>query len=418
MVSPDTTLSLPEWYGLERETERTINKLAAVKELDYYLHNHDEYIRRLAVIRLSALKPKGCENSLREILEEHFESNENKELAAWTIKAISLKWNSEIFIDNRYLARFSGNEKFSDLFNVIYEEHQPSLRFNFARNPAYGQILLDREVERCDQNIRFETGFDFKQWISALSSNIISAIVSTLKNAVTKIRQRPKRNARPGRRSNYGERWGTYNAPDIMPLIVSSRSSALPRFSIFTSAVSLIKKVVFNVLYVLFFPVRFFLRHKLAVLYIIAALYIFFNFTVYGKVVFNKYLGKDFIQMQDKTVGAIKRFSISVWDEFKDLTGFDGVFKNAQADHNSDPEIKVREVSRYSVTAARGLNIRKAPGASSEKVNGGSLVFGSIVTYMDKAIADSSGNVWYYIQADDGRAGWVSAKYLAKKEVE
>jgi len=49
---------LPEWYRSERDTEKTIQKLNQIKELDYYLSNPDEYIRRLAILRLRSLPAK------------------------------------------------------------------------------------------------------------------------------------------------------------------------------------------------------------------------------------------------------------------------------------------------------------------------------------------------------------------------
>ena len=447
MLSLNLAMNLPEWYRLERETEKTIGRLVNLKELDYYLRNPDEYLRRLALIRLSELKPRDCENILREILEDHYESNENKELAAWVLKATATKWNIEIFINNRYLTKFTGNEKLKDIYKITCDEFQPSLRFNFSSNKVCSQIPASEEnINNCQQNTVLNSAFNFRQWFSSISGNMLSNLKSIMisflklfikviggllqhifvkfpsllfkgmKNLLKRKEPSPtpKRTLNKPDNSNYCSRLSNkaYNNPDLMPLVMKSRKPYTYRPSVISSLVSVVKKVVMNVLYVFFFPVRLFLKHKIALVIILLTLYIFLNFTNQGSILFKEYTGKEFLQFQTKAVNDIKQFSISSWNSFKDFTGLDEMLKkdDKKVAINNDPGISAVEL--YSVTASKGLNIRELPDPSSEKVTGGSLAFGSIVTFLDKMITDSAGRIWYYVKAEDGRSGWVSAKYL------
>ena len=450
MFPPNLALNLPEWYRLERETEKTIGRLVNLKELDYYLRNPDEYLRRLALLRLSELKPRDCENILKEMLDDHYESNENKELAAWVLKATASKWNMEIFINNRYLTKFTGNEKLSDLYKITCGELQPSLRFNFSSNKVCSQIPASEETISYERNTVLDSGFNFRQWLSSISGNMLNGLKSFLlkflklvgkaiggllhiifikfpvlllngmKNIVKRKEKAPlnKRNLIKPDNSNYCSRLSSiaYNNSDLMPLAMKSRKPYTYKPSVISSLVSVVKKVVFNMLYVFFYPVRIFLKHKLALVCILLAAYVFLNFTNQGTILFKEYTGKEFLQFQTKAVNGITQFSISAWNGFKDFTGLNDMLKSNEGEFakKNDPVPSI--IEHYAVTASKGLNIRKAPDPSSEKVNGGSLAFGSIVTFLDKITTDPAGRIWYYIKAEDGRSGWVSAKYLTVKK--
>jgi len=74
---------MPEWYRTEKDTAKIIEKLGSVKELDFYLRNPDEYIRRLAILRLYRISDKESIFVLKELLDDPVESDDNKYLAAW-----------------------------------------------------------------------------------------------------------------------------------------------------------------------------------------------------------------------------------------------------------------------------------------------------------------------------------------------
>ncbi|NJD03731.1 MAG: HEAT repeat domain-containing protein, partial [Ruminiclostridium sp.] len=180
MFPLNLALNLPEWYRLERETEKTVGRLTNLKELDYYLRNPDEYIRRLALIRLSELKPRDCENILREILDDHSENNDNKELAAWVLKATALKWNMEVFINDRYLTKFTGTENLSDINKITCGELQPSLRFNFSSNKVCSQIPASEDTVNYERDIVLDSGFSFGQWLSSIKNSMLISLKSLL----------------------------------------------------------------------------------------------------------------------------------------------------------------------------------------------------------------------------------------------
>jgi hypothetical protein len=105
----------PEWYKIEKETEKTISKLSSLRELSFYLRNPDEYIRRLAIIRIADIKLKDAIEILKETLDDRVESQINKELAAWAIKVISHKWDIDLFISHKLLNKYSGSERSIDI---------------------------------------------------------------------------------------------------------------------------------------------------------------------------------------------------------------------------------------------------------------------------------------------------------------
>jgi uncharacterized protein YgiM (DUF1202 family) len=68
------------------------------------------------------------------------------------------------------------------------------------------------------------------------------------------------------------------------------------------------------------------------------------------------------------------------------------------------------------VNAKNGLNIRVSPNPGSDKVGSVPLEFGSTVVFLEKQEKDKSGIAWYYVEAADGRTGWVSSRYLKEKK--
>jgi uncharacterized protein YgiM (DUF1202 family) len=81
---------------------------------------------------------------------------------------------------------------------------------------------------------------------------------------------------------------------------------------------------------------------------------------------------------------------------------------------NGDPGA-VSKGPIYSVNAKNGLNIRVSPSPGSDKVGSVPLEFGSKVVFLGKQEKDKS-IVWYYVEAADGRTGWVSSRYLKEKK--
>lgn len=461
MSTYNAVLDLPEWYVIERETEKIIEKLVTVKELDYYLNNPDEYIRRLAIIRLAKLKLKDSENKLREMLEDHAESNENKNLAAWALRSVYTKLKNEILVNNRYLARFTGTETLNDIIQATYEIQQPSINIDFSKNTEGIQMPSFKDELFRAGSPEFNSKFEYKSWLSAFSSNVLKNLKATLISAADKINKAmvflldalfvkiPKylfncfrrlriRKTRSGvqkavttfenlnttpigpvRNSTgvyyMGKHREVYdNTP--MDLLISKTRSKTTRESNFHPLANL-RKAVFILLYVLLFPIRILLKYKIPLFCFAAAFYMFFNFTIPGKIIFKNYFGTDLQEIQNNSINTVKDKSIKLWDKFMTFTTLDKAFEGKDSTQKKTSEnIDATNNILYTVTAPKGLNIRKSPDASSSKIDGGTLKYGSTVSFLGKVSKDSSGRNWYYIKTSDRRKGWVSAKYLKKKE--
>lgn len=436
-VSEFSLITLPEWYRSERETELIIEKLHSVKELDYYLRNPDEYIRRLAILRLHKLTDKDSVYILKELLDDPVESEENKYLAAWVLKSITKKRVSDIFLSNRYFGAFSGNESFEELFIIKQENLSPSVEFDFTSSLSYSDIQLDSDETVLERDAFFELDFDFKQWFSTFGSRLVKTSLTTLCTVPVFIIKLPVflcRNIHAFFIKHSNIRHSKLKNPEI-------KNSEIKNSKIKHSKVhrkkevkvkyeehvffDFIKKCVFNIFYILFFPLRFALKHKLAIFCTLLVTYMLLAFTDYGRAFTNKYLAIDLKEVQNSTIQKVKNYSAYALSEFNRLSGINewkqaesgDQLKLADVKKNADPSDPAAENRRrYTVTAKKGLNIRESPDPTSKKVGDNSLTFGSIVIYLSKSKTDASGGTWYYIESKDGRIGWVASTYLKEKK--
>lgn len=426
MTASDFSLSaMPGWYRAERETEKTIEKLSGLKELDYYLKNSDEFIRRLAILKLQKFSAKDAVYALKEVLDDNLESEENKYLAAWVLKSLAVKWSFDIFVTSRYLTKFSGTESYDELFGVMQEDEVPSIRFDFSASPSHSALKLEAEDGVRTEDIHFETEFNFKLWFSTLGSRLLKKIGSILvffflklptmlgkavatcfKRLLHSLARRGEKRVKSVKRVKGVKRVKPENDYHSIYRDIYKKPGILAS----------IKKGLFNMMYLLFFPLRFALKHKLAVLFSLAALYILFAFTDYGRAFTNKYMGVDLKDVQKNTVENVKYYSDYVLKEFNRLTGINEWKKN-EVEKQEDPDISASTANAklYLVTAQKGLNIRQSPDSTSVKVGEKALPYGSTVTFL-KTENDSSGKPWYYVESSDGRKGWVSAKFLKEKK--
>jgi hypothetical protein len=113
------TLPVPDWYITERETEKTIQKLKTIKELDYYLQNPDEFIRRLAILRLRELAPKEAAYTLKELHDSPAETPGNKYICGWILNSLLKGRNDLLLMSSRYGTGLNGSERYDELFPVI-----------------------------------------------------------------------------------------------------------------------------------------------------------------------------------------------------------------------------------------------------------------------------------------------------------
>lgn len=466
MAASEFNLSvLPDWYRAERETEKTINKLGSIKELDYYLRNIDEYIRRLAIIRLQKISPKQAAYVLKELLDEPAETNENKYLAAWALKSILSKKDSDLFINSKYLDKFTGNERYEDLFTIKTEDSSPDVRFDFSSSISFDSFKFDQDDTALVRDVFFETDFDFRRWASMFSIKLLKQMEAGIKACATflismplllikalsilfkkiskisanrrKIKSiRMKRAIKPGR---------SYRQQKIPEYELSVRKNTYDDFSGLRREItgkpgymdgrlkhsttgpgifSLLKRGGFQMLYILFSPFRFIRRHKLAILCFLLSAYLLLAFTDYGRAFTYKYLAFDMRNIPKTAVQKAKEYSTAVLSGINKLTGIEEYRKNdEQAVSANIKEVTAEVIDKaseagtlYSVIASKGLNMRKTPDPGSEKVGVNPLPYGSIVIYLSKSERDDSGSTWYYIESKDGRSGWVSAKFLKEKK--
>lgn len=413
---------------MERETEKTIQKLKTIKELDYYLQNSNEFIRRLAILRLRELAPKEAVYTLKDLLDSPAETLGNKYLCGWILKSILKGSNNFLFIGSYYGSELNGSERYDELFPVISGITHGAVNLNFGSSPSYSVFNLDNEDTVLERDVYFESGFDMGQWLKSFAAsaaaNLRNSILSIpavagrfLKNYITHLSERKKYKQLKSRASTEpGKSGGQYPTADSY---YSLRKALYKKQSFFTH----IKKGVFQLFYGLFFPIRFIRRHKLITLIMLFTAYLLLANTDYGRAFTAKYFRLDLKTTQTIALQKLEVCSTYLSDGFNRLTGMDewSKKKNNREAYSDQASANVASgiLSKgpvYTVNAKNGLNIRVSPDPGSDKVGNVPLEFGSTVVFLDKKEKDKSGSLWYYVNAADGRTGWVSSRYLKEKE--
>ncbi len=446
--------ALPDWYRTERDCEKIISKLNTVDDLDYYIRNADEFIRRIALLRLKNLDLRESARIFKEIMDDPVESHSNKDIAAWALKSHLAGNEPDLLTNTRYLARYTGQERYEELFSLKLQE-QTDISFQFAQASDYSAFGINNEDSTIERDIFFDAKFDLNGWIKDLIEgivlsfrkllksifpyikksilqlvktkksipNVISKPISSLENNIeVKTEAIPQVNQsliyskhRRRRRSNLKRSYG------IEDLRINSNKR--PGFFTF------VKKGVYQLFYLLLFPLRFVLKHKLASFCILAAVYAFFTYSSYGRALAYKYTGTEISELQRQLFEKGKTYYFIAVNEINKFAGVDDWKKDNKAEQENDDPVMAASLNSnqqmssslydetiYEVTAKDGLNIRTAPDPYSEKVNGGPLPFDTTVICISVANSVPSGSEWYYVESEDGRNGWVSAKYLKKAE--
>lgn len=443
----------PEWYRVEKETEKTIKKLTTIKEFGPYLGNSNEFIRRLAVLRINELKLKDAVIPLKELLDDPLETVSNKEIAAWTIKVIILHWNTDFFITNKYLSKYSGKEKYNDIFRINIKDSLPSLKFDFTSSMFNKELAMENNEIRNSKEIDIDLPFSVKEWFAQYSSDILNDLkkllirlpvvvfkaVKTiallafsgvcqgsklLLEKLSSIRQ--KRKIRKNSKSEASENTSStasgfgagYKHISSQPTEIQSLRSTYNKSAFFeneiTEKISLAeraKKLIFNIFYVVFFPVRFVIKRKAAIIVMLIALYCFFTYTTAGKILVYRNTGLDLMEEQTKILGASKEILTYAWDEIQEFCGIsDSLAQDEGAPYENDatPPLEAPLIS-YRILAKNGLNVREQPDKSANVLQ--KLDYNQVVLYYGKAL-DSSTTAWFKIETADGTIGWVASEYL------
>ncbi len=449
---------------MERETEKTIQKLKTVKELDYYLQNPDEFIRRLAILRLRELTPKEAVHTLKDHLDSPTETPGNKYISGWILNSLLKGGNELLFMSSRYGTGLNGSERYEELFPIVSDKPPGAVNFNFGSSPSYKAFSLDNEDIVLERDVYFDAAFDFGQWLKAFavaalanSRNSFSAVPAVtgrfLKNIITHLSERKKNKRIKSRMSSEPVKMRTDSGKSqtsprrrhtmrqnhtVMPenrtalpgnLRYVSQPSADSYYSLRKalykkqSFFSCVKKGAFQMFYGLFFPIRFVRRHMLASFTMLLAIYLLLANTDYGRAFTAKYFKLDLKTTQTVALQKLEVCTSYLSDSFNRLTGMDEWNKNSNGSKANSGQVSVNgdsgAVSKgpaYTVNAKNGLNIRVSPSPGSDKVGSDPLEFGSTVVFLGKQETDKSGITWYNVEASDGRTGWVSSRYLKKKE--
>lgn len=419
-------VNCPEWYRIERETEKTIKKLYSVKELGYYLTNTDENIRRLAILRINELKLRDSIEMLRDIMEDASECISNRELAAWTLKAICVKWNIDLFITNRLLNKYTGTETYYDINKVVFNWPNPAIKFEFLSAFINSELGVGSDARNSD-GVDFDTPFSFKEWfktwlqeflpvlktiLSRLPLLILHSFVITgrfiysfllLKSVLavhsflTKLSTNKR--AKKEMRQKYGRQFNSSPFKRSFNPVHTARS------------------IFFSVLYIMFYPLRLFIKHKLITLIAVTAVYCLLAFSAPGKVFTYRYFGFDLGDIHTETYAKSKEVLNYAWSEFKYIAGMPDrprFITASETDSNENTEA----YTSFKVVAKTGLNLRESPSANARKAQEDLLPNNAIVAYLGESRHDAEGKVWYMVRTQNGTTGWVYSKWLKETGVD
>jgi len=314
-------LYYPEWYKVEKEAKEVIADLSDLKDLTFYLHNPNPYIRRQAILRLNELKLLDSLNILEEILNNPSEDITNKELAGWIIKAISLEHRLDLLISSPIVDKYSGQEKYQDLVNI--EIIEPPIMGVFSLNlpPLYSQLDIEEDYLIRDQEVDFQTSFTIGKWYSLWKADFLKKSGLFLKNIPTHL-------------GNFFLKlmhllWFKFLKKIFYKIIdhfkrfyFHHKQKIQPRI--------ILKSLIFYLLFVLFAPLRLVRKHKKAAFVLLTLSLVFLYYTDNGQEMITAYLPRrDFIKINNEFLGEIKNTATLVGGEIVNVSLL--VFKKIKA---------------------------------------------------------------------------------------
>ncbi len=166
----DLAITLPEWYQMELQTQKTMLRLSGVHELEFYLNHPDEYIRHQAILRLGQLRSREALAPLSKIIDDPLEMTINKEIAAWVLKSTGLIGNDDFYIGNQYLDRYTGNEKLRDFYYPGFTEGRTTPEYHFGSSGIEAMLREETLVIRAESlEEKVELPFSLNRWFKTWS---------------------------------------------------------------------------------------------------------------------------------------------------------------------------------------------------------------------------------------------------------
>ena len=416
-------INYPEWFRVEKDTFKIISYLTSVKELSFYLRSSDPYIRRLAILRVGALQIKEGISHLTEIIENHSELETNRELSAWALKTISLKWNDNLYVNNRLLTHYTGKETLEEVSRCI-SINLPNYNFSFGFIiPENNTMDIIKNYVEFNNEFVIEDPFRWTDWFDSLHM----AIKQKLKNTQLAIKAFPQKvMAGTGGLWKYVAKSFTSKNDDLGSKVKIQKITNHPRKkskSHFSKRFqfSMGKKVDYltvivlslgkNVLSFIIYPLRLIKTHK-AVTSLIVISFFMLSLSV-------PWISVSIEEHTNIKPSKITRFIHNISSQFLTMIseGASDLLNNQSNNINNlqdSPNNTIASANPqkfYIVTARRGLVLRSQPTASNSKVLS-TMEYNTKVIYLETNEKDSQSRIWFFVKTPDGKVGWAYSNWL------
>ena len=416
-------ISCPEWFKVEKDTLKIISYLTSIKELSFYLRSPDPFIRRLAILRVGALQLKEGIGFLTEMVENHSELETNRELSAWALKTISFKYDENLYVNNRLLTHYTGEETLEEVSRCI-KINMPNydLSYEFII-PENNTIDIIKNYVEFNNDFVIEDPFQWTNWFYSLHI----AVNQKLKDTRLAIKTFPRKVM-----SGIGVLWiyliklFTSKNDDLRSKVKikkitnhpkkKSKSHLSKRFQIsmgkkVKSLALIVLHLGKNVLFFIIYPLRLIKMHK-AVTSLIVISFFMLSLNV-------PWLSGSIEEHTNIKTSRINHFIHNISSQFLTMIS-EGASDLLNTQNNnintseSNLHNKVTDLSPqsfYKVTAKSGLVLRSQPSAPNSEVLS-SIEYNTKVVYLETSEKDQQGRIWFLVKTPDGKVGWAYSNWL------
>lgn len=388
-------------FKTEFESKEIISKLTNIKDISLYLKNPNEYIRRLAIIKLSEIYSIESIEHLKNILDDNLESQVNKSLAFDIIKNISNKLSVDLYIYNKG-------------YNVDLNTYLNSITFNNSNitinYPKPSSVL--KEIFHCNSSIRncieleYDHKLDYKKWI-------IQFVAFHFKKISLKLKLFPK--------------LFVYNSKKMIQYLNSKRKTRHNKIKILAPKHKEkinIQLILFNILYVILSPVRFIVHNIKLISFSFVFLLLIIFFSPFSNEAYSKYVPQN-LQSKFFQIRLVSTSSIDyTWTKFKNFFGIhnpllDTTLKKIQPDSETSNNSNFIKKNKIELTNKMNFSIslRKSPSLDGDKFSDIDINKNEKVIYLEESTFDLNNNEWLYVNFNS-QDGWILAKWFTDKGVD